>query len=122
LLLAALAMLPMPRNAATIAAAEILLIALKRTGIVIGSSFPFQSHGSALHSRSVDLLCKLRRANALLNVADFSIREGHLHILVIVDDLHSQLGHPHRFAKGSYPLIFGLADAPCQGFVQLLSG
>jgi hypothetical protein len=55
---AAMAMLLMPRNAATTAAAEKLLKALKRTGIVIESSFPFRSHGPALHSRSADLLCK----------------------------------------------------------------
>jgi hypothetical protein len=47
LLLAALARVPMPRNAATTAAAEMLLKALKKTGIVIESSFPFQSDGSA---------------------------------------------------------------------------
>jgi hypothetical protein len=41
LVLAAIAMLLMPKNAATTTAADILLMALNKAGIVIGSSFPY---------------------------------------------------------------------------------
>ena len=47
---------------------------------------------------------------SLLHIADFSICESHLHILVVEDDLRSQFGHLERLPESSGHLIHGLAN------------
>ena len=82
---ARLACIPAARQES--AAAVPYLMALRRSCMVIGSSFLVLP---ALHPG---------RANALLNVADFSVGESHLHVLVIVDFLRAQLGCPSPVAR-----------------------
>lgn len=66
---AELVMLPNPRRRARIVAAAPLRMALRRSCIVIESSFPFQSSGSTLHSRSGNLLCEPDCANLAAQAA-----------------------------------------------------
>src|ERR1039458_9151184 len=48
--------------------------------------------------------------HALLHVADLSVGEGHLHVLVVEDRFPSQVGHLERLPETSCHLIHGLAN------------
>jgi len=52
---------------------------------------------------------------SLLHIADFSICESHLHILVVEDDLRSQFGHLERLPESSGHLIHGLPTSMVGG-------
>ena len=82
---------------ARINAAEPFFMALRRSCMVIVSSFLFRARAH------------LGGANTLLNVADFPIREGYFHVFVVEDFFCAQLRHPGRLTESSDYLLLGLA-------------
>jgi len=83
--------LPTLKTPTTINVTEPILAILRTLDILIESSF--LSQPVELHSIFATL------ASILLNVRDFSVRERHLHILVLVDQLHAHSGLRHRLPK-----------------------